>query len=99
MGEVSVAGADWCRCAGVFDGVDSDLTGNFAGLVTAHSVGDNEKPFACMPTVFVLLPNLARIALKTRYQTSQGLWVVLAGCIHVGTVEVADTVQSDYLSE
>jgi len=99
VGQVGVARADWCRRAGVSDGVYSDFAGNFAGLVATHAVGYNEKPLTGVTTIFVLLANSAWIALKTRYQTAQGLWVVLAGFIHVGTVEVAETVQSDYLSK
>ena len=61
MGEVGVARADRCGCAGISNGVDGDFAGDFAGLVSAHAVSHNEQPIAGVPTVLVLLANLTGV--------------------------------------
>ena len=57
MSEVGIARANWCRCASVSNGVNSDFAGNFAGLVSAHAVGHNEKKFARSGRVLHVVPN------------------------------------------
>ena len=65
MSEVGVARADWCRCAGVSNSVDGDFAGDFASLVTAHSVGDHEKEFTGVPAVLILLTHYSRVGGET----------------------------------
>jgi len=85
VGKVGVARPDWCGCAGVSNGVDGNFAGDFAGLVTAHSVGDNEEPVTGVTTVLILFSNLANTGhTNTVHEFWQITQRIGSGRVHLG---------------